>query len=131
VKRTVIILILQVITLSSAYADQKRVMTSYGTGNESCGSFLSALSKTPIDRSISYEGMDYASESRVYTEWLVGYVTAFNAFNDQKKNIQNIDVESAAYWLKNYCEAHPLSRVSSAAWALVIEQGGFDIKRYK
>lgn len=130
-KRVIIAVFLQLGILSCANADQGRIVTMYGKGNESCGTFLTVLSKSPINEGVEFKGESYASESLLYSEWLLSFVTAFNMLNSQQKNIANADYNGVTLWAKNWCEDHPMKNLGNAAWALVIEQSGFDINLFK
>ena len=130
-KRVAIAICFIVIFVSNAYADRGRIASTYGMGNASCGSFLMALSKSPIDEGLDYDGKSYVADSRLYSEWIVAFVSAFNRFNVQQKNINNADRDGTILWVKKWCEANPMESFSNAVWKLVVEQSGFDTKRYK
>lgn len=117
--------------VSNAYAERGRTASSYGIGNESCGSFLMALSKSQIDEGLDYNGISYVADSRLYSEWMISFISAFNKFNDQQKNIGNADRDGTILWVKKWCETYPMKPFSSAVWDLVIEQSGFNTKLYK
>lgn len=130
-KQIILYSFLLFITFSNVNADQNRRASFYGIGNESCGTFLSALDKTKPDEALDYNGKSYISESRIYSEWLLAYVTAYNLFNNQKNNIDHANSNDITFWAKNYCEKKPMSKISHAAWALIIEQGNFNVQLYK
>ena len=130
-KKIVLSLFLLLSIITSVAAEQNRRASFYGLGNESCGKFLAALQKTPVDEALDYNGKSYASETRLYTEWFLAYITAYNIFNEQMNNINHADRTSITFWVKSYCEKHSMNRLSQAAWALVIEQGNLDVRAYK
>lgn len=127
--RQLILAVSLIIAGSCAHASDREVVV-YGLGNDSCGKFLSALSKAPPEKGLAYKDIDYMPDSALYLEWLSAYVTAFNLFNDQHKNITTIDRQGLIFWAKNYCEKQPLDTIADAAWKLIQEQGKFDMSKY-
>jgi hypothetical protein len=80
-----------------------------GVGTKSCGSWL----QDRQERSFA-ELNDRA--------WISGYVTAYNEYVWPKQDVvQGTDTDGLAAWIDNYCTAHPLSDLSHAAEALIIE----------
>lgn len=127
----ILFMMLLLASIGSAYAEKTKVASMYGAGNDSCGQFLSAISEHPSADWIESNSNEYASHSAVYSEWLFAYITAFNQFNNQNININLADRAGMMYWVKNYCEKHPLSPASDAAWQLVIFQGKFDVRKLR
>jgi len=120
-----------IFSVAGAYADQGRIISVYVIGSESCASLLGALSKVPIDERPDYGDKSYTSISRLYSEWPLSFVSTFKMFNQQQEAILNADRHGVTLWAKNWCQKHPMSNVSDGAWALVIEQSGFDLKFFK
>jgi hypothetical protein len=59
-----------------------------------------------------------------YTSWVVGYVSGVNTLDvlsGKGDFLDGYDGYSLAPWAKNWCKAHPLDLVVSAAVALVTE----------
>lgn len=107
VGKTLPVLILGAAILS-AQATATPIMVS-GDGAESCGTWTERHAR----------GAGYALD-----DWLLGYVTAVNQWSMASKdgNIEG-DADPAAMieWVSNYCQAHPLDAVATAAGQLILE----------
>ena len=54
--------------------------------------------------------------------WLQGYLTAYNRYVEPDGNITvGTDAAGLQGWLDNYCQAHPLDDIDTAARALIVE----------
>jgi hypothetical protein len=82
-----------------------------GTVKGGCGKWLAAPQNSAADAS--------------YVSWVFGYLSGVNAFNvvivGKEDFLDGYDGWSLAPWAKNWCRAHPLDPVSSAALAEVTE----------
>jgi hypothetical protein len=54
------------------------------------------------------------------TSWVLGYLTAYNAYVASDGNVQgNADINAVTARLDNYCTAHPLDVIDTATRALI------------
>lgn len=87
------------------------VFTNLGEGTTTCGTWINSRREQP---------------QRVLPEasWLLGYITA-SAKSDSartgRKIARGINGAATDHWLDNYCAAHPLDNIETAATALVAE----------
>ena len=93
------------IPLGSAAADG--TYTILGAGTKSCGAWTDARRASGV-------------EEYTYVAWIQGYITEANGFISGDLTA-GTDVEGIKAWVDNYCAAHPLDDLASAASALVGE----------
>jgi hypothetical protein len=89
-----------------------------GVGTDSCGAFISHIVAPPgksISRTTPDDGLDYYSKSTTYFEWLLGFVTGYNAaVSDTGKQIQ-IDPAAVDLYVRSWCAQNPTSNIFTAA----------------
>ena len=89
-----------------------------GVGADSCSSFISHIVAPPgksISRTAPDDGRDYYSKSTTYFEWLLGFVTGYNAaLNDTGKQIQ-LDPAAVDVYVRSWCVQNPTSNIVTAA----------------
>jgi hypothetical protein len=90
-----------------------------GVGQFSCGHWLENKPTRPIG--------EYASADNILgvmdTQWVLGFLSAFNRYGDGSGNVMQGTDNSGIYaWIDNYCAAHPLDSIVKAAMALVEER---------
>jgi hypothetical protein len=87
------------------------MIVGLGTVKGGCGKWIAALQNSAADAS--------------YVSWVFGYLSGVNAFNvviaGKVDFLDGYDGWSLAPWAKNWCRAHPLDTVASAALAEVTE----------
>jgi hypothetical protein len=82
--------------------------TVYGLGLVSCGQYIS-------DR----EHNSFAEEG--YSDWLAGYLSAFNRFNAGANTLtRGLDIAGALGWITNYCRDHPTENLQDATTDLLL-----------
>jgi hypothetical protein len=57
-------------------------------------------------------------------DWIAGYLSAFNSLTDDPDTpdfLKSEDWDGLIAWMDNYCAAHPLDKLETAARALAIE----------
>lgn len=85
--------------------------TVFGVGNRTCGRWT----------------LDHREQNDEYTSelaWLGGFLTALNheSVLDAHANLtDDTDMPAATGWIDNYCIAHPLDRLATAAESLALE----------
>ena len=91
-----------------AAPDSKGSFAVLGYGTNSCGTWTSEHQLKN----------DYAFAQN---QWLLGYVTSFNAWSPGTSNASG-DTDNAGLleWVNNYCSQHPLNSISDAAAALML-----------
>ena len=63
-----------------------------------------------------------ANQRLYYANWLAGYLTSFNKFNQGTVSILgNSNIGAAYEWMLQYCLQNPLDTFSKAAEALVVK----------
>jgi hypothetical protein len=105
-----IVFVAAVLCSPSVRADDA-TFSNLGEGLSSCGDWLDKRHKTP---------------SRVIPEaaWVLGFLTAASQYNvtASPKNIAHgLTVNGIEHWIDNYCAAHPLDNIDTAASSLVSE----------
>lgn len=102
---------LLVIGLNTSIAsaeDVPETFTVYGLGLASCGQYMSDRAHKPL-----------AEEE--YSDWLAGYLSAFNRFNVGANTLtQGLDVAGALGWITNYCRDHPTENIQGATTDLLL-----------
>lgn len=88
-----------------------------GVGLNTCGQFLSHTHNHP-------EVLGSSPAAEMYHQWLLGFVTALNAWRLSLHLPQftwTDQGEGFAVWLRNYCSAHPLDAFSEGVVQLTNE----------
>lgn len=111
---------------SICQADNKLL---YGLGNNSCSKLIEAFSQQPHDISIKIDGTVWPSQSKAYLAWIQGYISAFNMYNEQGKNLVYTDDDGLAAWMKKYCSDNPLDSVLIATIELISVRTNYDLSK--
>jgi hypothetical protein len=103
---------------------------SWGTGSDTCGTFLKSARASETDKGYSIDGVRYYME----ISWAEGFIAARNAQfaeamdtkfgNDQSVPhdlLTGLDAPAMQVWMKNYCQANPLDTVEAAAGNFTLE----------
>lgn len=122
---SIYLLVAASVLVTPCLAQEGRIASFYGLGNDSCGELTHAFSQNSFTQVIESGGNQWPSKSRAYVEWTLGYITAFNAVNSQGKNLDNADLYGISAWLQKWCTDHPMDSVSNAAWVLIQERTGY------
>src|SRR5437016_2491205 len=87
---------------SASASDETGEYQVMGMGSRSCGWFVSA-----------HDTDEWRFE---IMQWILGYLTAFNVITPNTYSIQgNADTKGLELWISNYCQAHPLESIATAA----------------
>jgi hypothetical protein len=96
-----------------------------GMGQVSCGSMIAAARNGPPGQ---YRTMDtksglFVEEFTRFQEWLMGFVSGFNAThnNDLSLQITSIDLPGLDLWMRNWCNKNPTKTVFQGAAAFLEE----------
>jgi len=81
----------------------------WGAGNASCGQWLEETKRE--------------SARAQHTDWVLGFLTAFNYYNP-KRQVTPPDRASVSAWIDKHCRDNPLHREFMAPAALLEELGG-------
>ena len=121
--RTIVqtVLLFLVLAVSTVHAVPNENITLYGLGINSCGSFLESTKERSTAIVERATGHTFYSERSVYSEWISGYVTAYNVMNFDKPNAKmiNSDNDGLMAWVTSYCQKNPLHVMERAVNALV------------
>ena len=100
------------------------VMVS-GYGSETCGKVTLAYTKfsNPIG-GIELDGKIYLDEVNGFTQWMSGYLSAYNWHLSGAKTQLPADPLAMGFWLKNYCEKNPTHMVAYAMQVYIQEHSG-------
>lgn len=90
-----------------------------GIGNDSCASYVLALTENRPTAAITYDGKTYFTTANAYTQWVTGFVTATNLAGKPGSGQMQVDVNGIALWVKQYCEANPSASVVMGAGAFI------------
>ncbi len=82
-----------------------KAVTIMGTGVESCGTWLQHRSEGPYGD----------------LQWVLGYL--FGAAIWGSKDSLRWDANVIWYWLDNYCQSHPVAKLSDALAAIIHQPG--------
>jgi hypothetical protein len=96
-----------------------------GVGTFSCGQFIGSIGKRSpgkVARMPTAEG-DFLSENAAYQQWLLGFVSGFNAthVNEHAEQVRGIDLAGVDLWMRNWCNQHPTNTVFDGAVAFINE----------
>lgn len=106
-KRVVLVALFMAVALPAGAADQNRGHNILGVGINSCGIWQEDRKKDGLG-------------SRVHENWVVGYISGYNAWVDGKADIsEGTDVPGLLAWIDNYCAQNPLDKIATAANALI------------
>jgi hypothetical protein len=97
--------------LTSQSAIAQREGVTMGSGMEVCNRILANMKENHVGSN--------------YTEWVSGYISAYNLFGDQKQIDEMPDSESIDLFLQKYCRANPMDKVIWASMSLITELGGY------
>jgi hypothetical protein len=95
-----------------------------GMGAYSCDRFIAAIGKNPPGK---IQAMDntglgrFVSENSMYQEWLLGFVSGFNATHEQEQQVRGIDLAGMDLWMRNWCNQHPTKTIFEGASAFIDE----------
>jgi hypothetical protein len=94
-----------------------QTFNTFGVGTDSCSSYVSHAFGSPgqsVGRTAPDDGKDYYSKSTIYLEWVLGFVTGYNAtVSDPRKQIKS-DPASADLYVRNWCLQNPTSNILTA-----------------
>jgi hypothetical protein len=106
----------------SFHVEAKNTVMVVGAGQASCGTWTKAQAeRQPTDArgNIYYR---IGSDTMIQLEWVRGFISAFNIYKSETGNVTaGTDMDGVYAWIDNYCAAHPLDNVVTAALALVQE----------
>lgn len=93
----------------AAAADRQGNYAIWGAGGQSCHQF--ALSDQDV------------SKTAPYRDYLMGYLTAFNAFApDTYDATGGVTLEATLTWLRRYCDAHAMDSFERAVGQMLLTQ---------
>lgn len=97
-----------VFAIPAVVSSQSFLFTTIGEGSGSCGWWTNSRQADPA-------GVTRESS------WVLGYVTAASLYRkvDTPNFAHGLDSPAVDHWVDNYCAAHPLENIQSAAAALV------------
>lgn len=109
-KALIALMVVSIVAVSNSSNAQPPIL--FGVGGESCGSWAS--------------GKTSAVDVTAHSQWLWGYISAFNVYQypDHGDVAYGTDWQGLAAWMDNYCLAHPLDTIQSAALNLIVELRG-------
>ena len=118
------------ISLPLASSDAQQGAWIHGEGFRTCAEYLDAL-KGPYGSAKTMTGTDgtkYWSEGTQYIAWIEGYISGFNEFfaSDPVRGLHQVQIDGPAIdaFVRQYCKAHPESKVVEAVGFLLKSQEG-------
>jgi hypothetical protein len=86
-----------------------------GAGHDSCGELIGAIGDAPTGKMTTTTG--------VYLEWLMGFVSGFNAAHvgERELQVRGIDAAGMDLWMRNWCNQHPTQKVIDGALVFINE----------
>ena len=97
--------------LSSLPAFAQRKGVAQGAGMDVCDRIMANMKGNHLDSA--------------YTQWIAGYLSAYNLFGDKKQIEEIPDEPSLDAYLQKYCRENPLDKVIWASMSLINELGGY------
>ena len=82
-----------------------------GAGLESCEQVIATMKEDHVDT--------------IYTQWVVGYISGYNLFGEQKQVEEIPDEAKTNAFLQKYCRDNPFDKVIWAGMSLISELGGY------
>jgi hypothetical protein len=111
-------------TLGAVAHAQTGMAPVMGMGASSCGRFIAVMGKNPPGK---IQAMDdtglgrFVSENSDYQQWLLGFVTGYNAARVGQQQVTGIDLAGMDLWMRNWCNQNPTKTVFEGANAFIIE----------
>jgi hypothetical protein len=103
-----------------------QMIYAFGVGSDSCDAYIAHIAAAPgksISRTAPDDKQDYYSKSTTYLEWLLGFITGYNAaVSDPAKQIQ-LDTAAVDLHVRNWCAQNPTSNIFTAVHQLVDKTG--------
>jgi hypothetical protein len=125
-KRKSFLILAMALLTADAHAETGQTFV-IGAGNESsCGKFIAAISDLPPGKYREVNGAKgsiFVSENKAYQEWLMGFVSGFNAAHagDLEQQITKIDPAGLDLWMRNWCNKYPTYSVFDGASKFIAE----------
>jgi hypothetical protein len=108
---------LSFVTLSPSSQGISQTLYVVGVGMDTCEEFTAHIAGLPgqsLSRTAPDDGQSYYSKSTTYLEWLLGYVTGYNAVaGDPQKQIK-LDPAAIDLFVRNWCAENPTGTLFSA-----------------
>ena len=96
-----------------------------GIGQYSCGRFIASIGKQPPGHmgTMSTRDGNFVSENAEYTQWLLGFLSGFNAAHagEREQQVTGSDPAGMDLFMRNWCNQHPTQSVFEGALALINE----------
>ena len=96
-----------------------------GLGQFSCSQFIATIGKIPPGKMerVHTGDSDLVSENSEYQQWLLGFVSGFNAAHpvEQEQQVRGIDIAGMDLCMRNWCNQHPTKSVFEGATAFINE----------
>jgi hypothetical protein len=90
---------------------------AFGAGTDSCDAYVVQAAGLPgksVSRIAPDDGREYYAKSTIYLEWLLGFITAYNAgANDRTRQVQ-IDAVAVDLYVRGWCAQNPTSNIFTA-----------------
>lgn len=97
-----------------------------GAGQQSCGRLIAAASVGVLPGKyikMNTQQGEFFNEYKEYQEWLMGFISGFNAAHgdDINQQVGNIDLAGLDVWIRNWCNRNPTKLVFEGGNAFVDE----------
>lgn len=97
--------------LTALPAVAQRQGVAKGAGMDVCDRIMADMKENHVDSA--------------YTQWIAGYLSAYNLFGDKQQIEEIPDEASLDAYLQKYCREYPLDKVIWASMSLINELGGY------
>jgi hypothetical protein len=88
-----------------------------GVGTDSCSTYIAQISASPgksVSRVAPDAGKTYYARSTTYLEWLLGFLTGYNApMADPQKQI-TLHATAVDLYVRDWCSRNPTSNIFTA-----------------
>jgi hypothetical protein len=103
-----------------------QTLYAFGVGSDSCDAYIAHIVAAPgksISRTAPDDKQVYYSKSTIYLEWLLGFISGYNAaVIDPDKQI-HLDTAALDIHVRNWCAQNPTSNIFTAVHQLVDKSG--------
>jgi hypothetical protein len=114
------LMVAAVLFVSPALAGDEDVAV-LGAGQRSCGQFIAAVGNAPVGSVRQFKNSSneqYFGELIRFHEWMMGFVTGYNALYAEDFNSQiRTDLSAMDLWMRKWCNDHPTSYFFQATLA--------------
>lgn len=116
-------LMIAALACGSVSAQEPVLITYWGHGNDSCGSFILALERRSHNELVEVQGEQFPSQAHSYYQWAAGYLAASSNLRQIDYPLPNNKFDGGIVWLRSWCLANPTASFMEAVAAYAQQNG--------